>query len=931
VYETQRLPRTNMGNCLAASSSSSAAQPPLPHHLRLINQASSGDSDETKKNCLNRLVQSPKRKSKTAAVCPPPPPPANDDDTVSGLSLVQVVWDTTEYTQSQTASSLDDVAAIWRQNMALSATMADLDVSVAEEEDMDQEEPLATPLEALISQSGSDKNDDQDLSLDNHSWISTTLAAPDSTPIGTSASTTKTTPVAASTPKIKLIPPPMRDTMPVFTPSPPSLASTASWTTCPSFPLLSTTTSPLDYYSPSSDSRPSVAAQRRDWWYSPTTASPVEITPSEPVSDLLNTTPSHYDSKSFLSMDEFDWSMHQNLIWAEFQVGENDNDDSFPTAVALSQWTPTLGRPTPPLLLAVATMNGNLDSSSDGPAAAARVYLRQVSPDAEIETGQSRASHNDQRRNRRRTKRAKSDDDSVGSITSREEEEDDDHATNTFLHGRLPKLVDGLPLQQQSAVAALATTPRSVATASHSRHSHARIPHVAVLQLGSKIRSMDFAHNLPYLALAGDDGICSIYYLPFLDATEQQNEPICVGEVHRVDRIYAVKFSPNGRYLAIGGYDDNVAILDVQQELPNTIPPIPEQLEVIAEIPTNGLVLCLDWSPDSRFLALGGSDKCCCIVDVQASWRIQRMVRRPGPVVSLQWNPNARGIAVAAAGSAAVINHETGLVTHEVELPRQSEPHRLQRTAASPECPPSPTLDAATASGFQQRFLLMLESQASNGGSSRSLGAGVLSNLRSPDGTSGQVNRAVSLCWSPSGSYLVLCGSDGTCTLHEARSYSVIHELRRPTPVTTAVWGEQQTCRVWYNGFWSWPATAIVTFKSSRREWTWADRAPPRRWEMTCHHLVPPLRAVPRRVQPRHRRRERHQNGCSEKACFKTWTSQSHHPGTLRPAFHHQSATRATAATCQWMNWPEFLEWSFLGEADRNLHRTWLMPRWTGA
>jgi WD40 repeat protein len=75
-----------------------------------------------------------------------------------------------------------------------------------------------------------------------------------------------------------------------------------------------------------------------------------------------------------------------------------------------------------------------------------------------------------------------------------------------------------------------------------------------------RIRSLDFSPDGQYLVVGGDDCACAIFRLVF-EATEEKEDELgsvsklssleLCGLVQRVDRVYAVQFSPNGRYLAV--------------------------------------------------------------------------------------------------------------------------------------------------------------------------------------------------------------------------------------------------------------------------------------------------------------------------------------------------------------------------------------------
>jgi WD40 repeat protein len=248
-----------------------------------------------------------------------------------------------------------------------------------------------------------------------------------------------------------------------------------------------------------------------------------------------------------------------------------------------------------------------------------------------------------------------------------------------------------------------------------------------------RVRTLDFSPDGKYLAIGGDDCACGVYRMDFaqmMDGSEILRHLQLCAVVQRVDRVYAIQFSPDNRYLAIGGFDGSVAIIAVDQ-IPRSGSP-----DVIAEIPIDGLIFTLDWSPDSRMLAIGGSDKCCSVVDVDSSWQIFRTIKRPSSVQTVKWHPiGGRYLAIGAAGDVAIVDRES----------------------------------------FKAKHVIDLRAQSSGKGVNRS------------------VYRVNALCWSPNGSYLVLCNSEQVCTLVEGKTFAPVHEVRCGGNVTSAVWGQQST------------------------------------------------------------------------------------------------------------------------------------------
>ena len=157
------------------------------------------------------------------------------------------------------------------------------------------------------------------------------------------------------------------------------------------------------------------------------------------------------------------------------------------------------------------------------------------------------------------------------------------------------------------------------------------------ISLRSRIRSLDFSPDGNFL-IVGGDGCQAVLLQVILDSSKKRLQDLkLLQEIERVDRVYAVHFSPNSQNLAIGGFDGKVAVVSMSSLLAGERDPV-------VEISRPGLVFCVDWGPNG-FIAIGGSDKNCTIVD--GSYNVVHEERRPASIETLKWSNDGVHLAIA--------------------------------------------------------------------------------------------------------------------------------------------------------------------------------------------------------------------------------------------------------------------------------------------
>jgi WD40 repeat protein len=153
------------------------------------------------------------------------------------------------------------------------------------------------------------------------------------------------------------------------------------------------------------------------------------------------------------------------------------------------------------------------------------------------------------------------------------------------------------------------------------------------------VLSLDWSPDGSMLAVGGSDKRCTIF-----DDTWQ-----IVSEVQGNASVASVKWNPAGNQVAIGCSDGTVAVVNINKssmpgETVHGAAMAASQKKdgtrtVFSYSNTGGpaKVNTLCWSPDGHFLAIGGSDHCCAIIETETFFLVHE-IRRSGSVTSVAWN-----------------------------------------------------------------------------------------------------------------------------------------------------------------------------------------------------------------------------------------------------------------------------------------------------
>jgi WD40 repeat protein len=237
------------------------------------------------------------------------------------------------------------------------------------------------------------------------------------------------------------------------------------------------------------------------------------------------------------------------------------------------------------------------------------------------------------------------------------------------------------------------------------------------LPLVGRIRSLDFSPDGKYLAVGGDSCVAYLVAIVFSSRNRLADLKI-VQKLERVDRVYAVRFSLDSKYLAIGGFDSAVTVATVNTSL------VINQSPTLNEVNMPGLVFCLDWG--ESHLAVGVSNG---FTIFDRNNEMVKHFHRPSSVETIKWSPCGAFLAV---GDIEVIIYEN-------------------KTFES-RC----VIDSISRDSKHFKY------------------------------------RITSLCWSPCATFLAIGETDGTCLVVETKSFALVHKVCRPYLIVGLAWGQQR-------------------------------------------------------------------------------------------------------------------------------------------
>ena len=157
---------------------------------------------------------------------------------------------------------------------------------------------------------------------------------------------------------------------------------------------------------------------------------------------------------------------------------------------------------------------------------------------------------------------------------------------------------------------------------------------IGVGQIGDFVRSIAFHNNGQWLAVAEGTpygpGSVKVFDVGSGQPVQAFQEP--------KDAVFAVAFSPDGKFLAAGGADSVARVWSVDEK------------KLVAELKGHGdWVLDARFSADGKFLATSSADRTARVWEVGA-WKLVAKLDHMEPVNGVAFGPNAELVAAAVAG-----------------------------------------------------------------------------------------------------------------------------------------------------------------------------------------------------------------------------------------------------------------------------------------
>ncbi len=292
----------------------------------------------------------------------------------------------------------------------------------------------------------------------------------------------------------------------------------------------------------------------------------------------------------------------------------------------------------------------------------------------------------------------------------------------------------------------------------------------------SEVVSISYSPNGEQLAVGDDSGTTVVYDLRTTDDNNREtmefgrsNTGNQIREIYTFEKsstnIYATAYSPDGRYLAVGGSDRKVAIYDLHSGVE------------IHTVKTEAAVWSVDFSPCGTRLAVGGQSIRPLIYDFEQE-EIVHTFQEECFIMSVAFSPDGGRLGLGGEdGRAVVYDLATGDEIHSFQQQPVREQYERQVTTGSSSSSISGVTNAVNAISFSPDGGMLAV-----GGEDKCI---VIYDLSSGHEVCSFARDSLiySVTFSPGGGKIAVGGEDGLASIYNVSTGDEIYSFQRDSPV----------------------------------------------------------------------------------------------------------------------------------------------------